>query len=253
LAEESLILPIHKRVARGGLTALRWFFDKFGYRLQRVEHLNVLEPLLHRRLARAPEFFFVQIGANDGVFQDPIWEFVTRNDVAGLVVEPLPDVFEQLAANYRPYPKVTAVNTAIHASLSAAEMYRVDPARLLNLEAWARGIGSFNRQHHVDAGVPADAMRTETVPCMTLEALLQQHGVEAIDLLQIDTEGYDAEIIRMIDFRIRRPAIIHFEHGLPNGIMTPAEFKQCASLLMDNGYLLATAYFDAVAYRPEMV
>ena len=235
------------------MTSLRWFFDKFGYRLQRVEHVNVFEPLLHRRLARAPDFFFVQIGANDGVFTDPIWEFVTRNQVAGLVVEPLPDVFAQLAANYRPYPKVTAVNTAIHASLRSAEMYRVDPARLAHLDEWARGIGSFKRQHHVDAGVPTAAMRTETVTCVTLEELLQQHGVEAIDLLQIDTEGYDAEIIRMIDFRRRRPAIIHFEHGLPNGIMTLAEFKDCTTLLMDNGYLIAAEYFDAVAYRPELV
>ncbi len=253
LGEESLTPPIHKRAARGGLTTLRWFFDKLGYRLQRVETLNVFEPLLYRRLAKAPDFFFVQIGANDGVFGDPIWEFVTRNQVAGLVVEPLKDVFDQLAANYRPYAKVKAVNTAIHASQRSAEMHRVDPARLPQLDVWARGIGSFKGQHHVDAGVPTEAMRTETVTCVTLEELLQQHGVGAIDLLQIDTEGYDVEIIRMIDFRSRKPAIIHFEHGMPNGIMTPAEFKQCASLLMDNGYLIATEYFDAVAYRPEMV
>jgi hypothetical protein len=57
----------------------------------------------------------------------------------------------------------------------------------------------------------------------------------------------------MIDFERRRPTIIHFEHGLPEGIMTPAEFKQCVALLMDNGYLIATEYFDAVAYRPEML
>ena len=244
---------MHKRAARGGLTALRWFFHKFGYRLQRVETFNVLEPLLYRRLAKAPDFFFVQIGANDGVFCDPIWEFVTRNNVAGLVVEPLKDVFEQLVENYRPYPKVKAVNTAIHASLRSAQMHRVDPSSLPHLEAWARGIGSFNARHHVDAGVPAAAMRTETVTCVTLEELLQQHGVGAIDLLQIDTEGYDLEIIRMIDFRSRRPAIIHFEHGMPNGITTPAEFNKCASRLMDNGYQIATEYFDAVAYLPEMI
>ena len=248
-----MTLPIHRRAGRRALTALRWFFDKFGYRLHRVEKLNVLEPLLYRRLAKSRDFFFVQIGANDGVFCDPIWEFVTRNQVAGMVVEPLKGAFEQLVANYRPFPKVQAVNTAIHASLKSAEIYSVDPARLPQLEAWARGTASFKRQHLVDAGLPADAIRTETVGCVTLEELLRQHGVGAIDLLQIDTEGYDAEIIRMIDFRNRKPAIIHFEHGMPNGIMTPAEFNQCASLLMDNGYLLATEYFDAVAYRPEMI
>jgi FkbM family methyltransferase len=245
--------PLYRRVARGGLAPLRWFFAKFGYRLQRVDHLNALEPLLYRHLARAPDFFFVQIGAHDGKFVDPIWDFVTRHQVAGLVVEPLKDAFEQLAANYRAYPRVKAVNAAIHASLRSAEMYRVDPARLSQFSVYARGIGSFNGRHHVSLDVPADAMRTETVSCVTLEELLLQHDVSHIDLLQIDTEGYDAEIIRMIDFERRRPTIIHFEHGLSAGIMTPAEFKQCVALLMDNGYLIATEYFDAVAYRPEML
>lgn len=246
-------LPIYRRIGRAGVASLRWFVDKFGYRLLPVEAQNYFEPLLYRRLAKSPNFFFVQIGANDGVFGDPIWEFVTRHQLAGLVVEPLKDVFEQLAANYRPYPRVTAVNTAIHATLRSAEMYRVDPSKLEGLDVWARGIGSFKGQHHVDAGIPAAAMRKEVVSCVTLEELLQGHHVGEIDLLQIDTEGYDAEILRMIDFNRRRPAIIRFEHGMPNGIMTHAELTACVALLMDHGYVVATEYFDAVAYRPDMI
>ena len=246
-------MELYKRVRRQGYRSLAWFFDRFGYRLQRVDRVNFLEPLLYRRLAKAPDFFFVQIGANDGVFVDPIRPFVTRNKVAGLVVEPLHDMYAQLVANYRPYPKVTPVNTAIHATLRSVEMYRVDPAKGGQLAPWAQGIGSIKRDHHVAAGVPTDAMLTETVSCVTLEELLHEHGVDRIDLLQIDSEGYDAEIIRMIDFQRRKPAIIHFEHGMPSGIMTPAEFKECAGLLIDNGYFIVTEYFDAVAYQPEMV
>ena len=243
-------VPLHRRVARRGL---RWFFGKLGYRLLRFDQLNFFEPLLYRRLARAPDFFFVQIGANDGVFNDPIREFVTRNHVAGLVVEPLPDMFERLVANYRPYPRVTPVKTAIHTTLRSVEMYRVDPARVPEYPAWTQGIGSFRREHHLTAEVPAEAMLTETVSCVTLEELLQEHHVGAMDLLQIDTEGYDAEIIRMIDFRRRTPAIIHFEHGMPSGFMTPAEFNDTARLLMENGYRIVTEHFDAVAYRPELI
>jgi FkbM family methyltransferase len=228
-------------------------FDQFGYRLQRVDRLNFFEPLLYRRLAKAPNFFFVQIGANDGVFADPIRPFVTRNQVAGLVVEPLQDMFTQLVANYRSYPKVTPVKAAIHATLKSVEMYRVDPAKAAHLGDWAQGIGSVRKDHHVNAGVPAEAMLTETVSCVTLEELLQQHAVDAVDLLQIDTEGYDSEILRMIDFGRRKPAIIRFEHGLPSGIMSPAEFKECAGFLIDKGYFIVTEHFDAVAYLPEML
>jgi hypothetical protein len=132
-------------------------------------------------------------------------------------------------------------------------MYRVDPAKAPQLSDWAQGIGSIRRHHHVLAGVPAEVMLMETVPCVTLEELLTQHAVDAVDLLQIDTEGYDAEILRMIDFDVCKPAIIHFEHGMPSGIMSAAEFKECAGLLIDNGYLIVTEQFDAVAYRPEML
>ena len=244
---------VYKSVRRKSLGPVAWLFDRLGYRIEPVDKLNCLEPLLYRRLAKAPNFFFVQIGANDGKFVDPIWNFVTRNRVAGLVVEPLKDMFDKLRANYRAYPNVTPVNTAIHATLRSVDLYRVDPARAGSVADWAQGIASVKRSRHAAAGVPAEVMITETVSGVTLEELLEQHHVGAIDLLQIDTEGYDAEIIRMIDFARRTPAIICFEHGLPEGIMTAAEFKACVDLLMDHGYLILTEDFDAVAYRPEMI
>ena len=43
-------------------------------------------------------------------------------------------------------------------------------------------------------------------------ALLAKHGVSRVDLLQIDTEGYDFEIIRMFDHAGVRPAVVRFEH-----------------------------------------
>lgn len=249
----AMALKVHKTVTRAGYHALAWALDKFGYRVTRVDRLNFLEPLLYRRLARAPDFFFVQIGANDGVFADPIHEFVTRNNVAGIVVEPLRDMFDLLTANYRRYPRIKPVNTAIHRTLRSVELYRADPLKAGQLSDWAQGIASVKPHHHAAAGLPSEAMITETVGCMTLEELLRENDVRSLDLLQIDTEGYDSEIIRMIDFRVRQPAVIHFEHGLPFGIMSQDELKECVALLIDNGYYIVTEHFDVVAYRPEAI
>jgi len=107
-------VPLRKRMTGRAFKALNRLFSTRGYRLDRLDQLNFFEPLLYRRLARSPRFFFVQIGANDGVFCDPIRNFVTRNRVAGIVVEPLKDYFRKLSENYRDYPMVKPVNVAIH-------------------------------------------------------------------------------------------------------------------------------------------
>jgi FkbM family methyltransferase len=244
---------ILKQITGRAYAALNWALRRRGFRVDRFDQMNFLEPLLYRRLAKTPDFFFVQIGAHDGVFHDPIREFVTRNCVAGITVEPLQDFYEKLVANYREYPKVKPVNIALHRSAKSIELHRIDPVKGAHLGAWAHGSASLKADHHRRANIPDEVMLSQTVPCMTLAELLEQHAVGQVDLLQIDTEGYDFEVIKMIEFGRRKPAIIHFEHGRPSGTMSLDEFKECCALLMDNGYYVITEPFDATAYLPEMI
>jgi FkbM family methyltransferase len=221
--------------------------------VERLDHVDYLQPLLYRRLAKSPNFYFVQIGANDGCFGDPIREFVSRNQVAGLAVEPLKDFFARLTENYRDCPNVKPVNVALHATAKSMPLHRVDPAKAAQLGDWTQGIASFRKEHHAIADVPDEVMITENVRCVTLSELLDQHGVTCLDLLQIDTEGYDYEIIKMIEFDRRRPALIRFEHGLPAGTMSQAQFQECVALLMSHGYYVITEPYDAIAYQPSLI
>jgi hypothetical protein len=69
-----------------------------------------------------------------------------------------------------------------------------------------------------------------------------------VDLLQVDTEGYDYEIIKMIDFDWYKPNIIHFEHGLVHGIMSWDHFMECLWVLYQQGYTVVVEWNDAIAY-----
>jgi len=242
-----------KRFSSCAFSALDGALSKLGYHVKRFDQMDFFEPLLYRRLAKSPDFFFVQIGANDGVFADPIRHFVTRNQVAGLAVEPLTDVFAQLVANYRDFPKVRPVNVALHQTARTIELHRVDPVKGAQLGDWTRGIASVKKSHHAVNEVPAEVMISEIVNCVTLMELLEKHQVRSLDLLQIDTEGYDSEILKMIDFQRIKPALIHFEHGLSDETMSVAELKECVGLLMDQGYLVVTEPYDATAYLPAMI
>ena len=113
----------------------QWFrlqslFHKLGLHVTRTVNVVCLEPLLYRRLKKTGRLFFVQIGANDGVFRDPLFEFVTKHhdQVAGLALEPMQETFQKLRANYAKYPHVTPVNVAIHNTERQIDIHKVDPA-----------------------------------------------------------------------------------------------------------------------------
>jgi FkbM family methyltransferase len=48
----------------------------------------------------------------------------------------------------------------------------------------------------------------ENVPCDTLRNILAVHDVMRVDLLHIDTEGYDYRVLRQFDFDRFRPRVV---------------------------------------------
>ena len=63
--------------------------------------------------------------------------------------------------------------------------------------------------HGVSGGPGIDLAETRS-----LDELLIRHHIDDLDLLQIDAEGYDLEIIAMIDFNTTRPRFINYERVL---------------------------------------
>lgn len=234
------------------------FFGRLGYRLSRIDrtdHFFDMEALLHFQLRKSDGFFFVQIGACDGISFDPIYRFVTRNHekIRGIVVEPLNDYFKELQHNYKKYPGIIPVRSAIHNVKKEMILYRVDPSKIPALPKWAKGISSFNKDHHRLSGTSSDHIIQEKVPCMSLAELFDEYHVQKIDLLQIDTEGYDAEIMLNLDLNHIKPKIIRFEHGLPHGIMQKEQFLQIIDVLHRNDYEVALDKYDATAYQRSII
>ena len=234
---------------------VRKIFLTLGYSIIRFEYLNFLELLLQACLKKNGNLFFIQIGANDGVSFDPIYEFVKSNHskVAGIVIEPLRDIFEELKFNYRKCPNILPLNAAIHNSRKIISIYRIDPKRLNDMPDWYKGTASLNIDHFKLAGIPVDLLVKDEVKCLSLNELLEEYQVSKVDLLQIDAEGYDSEIILHIDFKIFKPSIIHFEHGLSMGIMGKEKFSEVHNVLHKNGYELWMESNDATAYQRDIL
>lgn len=206
-------------------------FFKFGlYRLQPITWFQLLSEALNRQHRQIK---FVQIGANDGISFDNLYSIVTSERWSGIVVEPLKDLFDRLSFNYQDYPKVVPVNVAIHPEKEQETIYRVNRQRLKDYPAWAAGIASMSKSHLLKNNIRDNDIVSENVMCRSMMDLLREYHCTDADVLQIDTEGFDAEIIKMIDFAEFRPIVVKFEWmNLSND-----DQRNVRKLLENSGYV----------------
>ena len=198
----------------------RWaFLDAKQLELGGVVPVD-FEAVLLSYLAGRQDFFFVQIGAHEGQAGDPLTDLVITRGLRGVLVEPQPDIFSKLCNNYKQHSQLQFEQAAIAPADGTVAFYRVDP------EFWRRNalnpgsdseISSLDPQQirfHVElfggkalAAREAEYLIAEQVPALTLKTLLSKHRVERYDLLQIDAEGFDYEILKMIDWNSAPPLI----------------------------------------------
>ena len=88
-------------------------------------------------------------------------------------------------------------------------------------------------------------MIEEVVDALPLMEIIESGGFASLDLLQTDTEGFDAEVIRMIDFDRIIPAIIKYEHFN----LSQKDKASVEELLRRKGYRLIYEKGDAIAFR----
>ncbi len=204
-----------------------------------------IEYFLARAVLDNKDFFFVQIGANDGRRADDSYDFIIRHHLKGIVVEPLKDMFERLSENYASEPQIIKINKAIHQTAKSMPLYRIKNDA--NVPDWCHGIASFDKSHLMDGARKVPDIEKyiieESVECISLDELFSQTGVEQVSFLQIDTEGYDYEIIKMIDFNKLKPEIIRYECS----VFSKQDNQSCIDLLAQQGYRFFDEGNDIIA------
>lgn len=208
----------------------------------------------------------IQIGANDGINNDPIHKFIKRDHWQGVLLEPQKFVFEKyLKPLYRKTKGITVMNAALDTTDGFKPIYRI----AVSNSRWATGLTSFNRKI-LEEGVKSGSIERqarkegcplpenkdeyiaeECVECICTETLLERTGIEKTDWLQIDTEGYDFEIIKMFKIGVTRPTVIVYE----NIYLSQADREECNNHLRINGYVYCDYGSDTLAMRspPEIL
>ena len=217
-------------------------------RVARRRHLNRLagRKLLSEFDCTTPEPTFVEIGANDGISHDHLRPYVMRGRWRGVMVEPVPAICDRLRANYADVERVAVENSAISVEDGEIGLWVVDPGGAeRRLPEWIEAIGSVSREvvlrHAAEIPDIAHRLRKVSVPCLAFGSLLDKHGIGDPDLIVIDTEGHDAEIVRGIDVRRRRPRMLVYEHFH----LSDEDLERTRTELTELGYRVIEEGFDS--------
>lgn len=204
------------------------------------------------------DFYFVQVGANDGKTNDLLHEYITKYNLSGTIVEPQPDVFEKLKASYQYQNNLHFSNVALASSSGQMSFYTVKKELRTDENFFqVTAISSFNRkvfEETVKKRVPhiikyisnniEDYTEIITVPALSFEDFVSRNKILKIDFLFLDCEGYDFEILKTINFEKIKPKVINFE----SKFLSDQDRSLCEALLERNGYKLFRYANDTCAF-----
>lgn len=194
----------------------------------------------------------IQVGANDGKINDPIYEIVMNNKTRTCLalIEPQTNVIPFLKKNYAKHPDAKIVNKAIGKNEKLViyrvkpEMYSIFIKRYLKDSPDYRvpsGFASFNRRHveqHISGNLPSHIKMSDVIEELEIDSVNLQEIVKSLpwknrfDVLQIDVEGMDDIVIYESSINIHKPKLINFEHAH----LSPEKYSNLCKYLSDHGY-----------------
>ncbi len=229
---------------------------KNGYNLQRIrefpeKNINVLKLLVKQLYGNTTQPTIVQIGANDGKSDDPVHSIIAEGNWSGILVEPLPSLYQELTNTYESIPNIVPENCAIANENGVATMYRVIEDE--SLPKYVRQLASFDRNiilknKPVISNIE-EFIETIEVPAMTINSLLKKHSLQHVNLLQIDTEGFDYEVLKMAFQSGLLPDLINFEYVH----LLPEQTVECGDVLASKGYSYLKVGRDMIAVQQNLI
>lgn len=194
----------------------RRLYEVFGNARYSRPALHGLDAKLARHLTQRGGVF-VEAGANDGYAQSNTYYFERMRGWSGVLIEPV----SELAHHCRGIRRRSKVfQCALVDRAYEGDTVPLHSAGLMSTVEGALGDGSRQSSHLERA---LDVQKLEGVeavraPARLLSDVLDDAGVEGIDLLSLDVEGYEPQALGGLDWDRHAPTWICIEMNHPEAI-----------------------------------
>jgi FkbM family methyltransferase len=212
----------------------------FSSGIRRIEKFDLI---ILEYLDNHSHVSFIQIGANNGTQNTSIFNDILNSSSISILIEPVPYLFEQLKDIVGKKKNIFFENVAIGNSNEEKLFYSIRKEKNSNLPVWIYGLGSFDKNTILKHDSAIENLKSYIceikVPVLTFDKLQSKYNLEQVNILQIDTEGYDYDIIKSINFNSLRPDILIFE----NKHLSRKDYKSCINIL--------SKFYSSIFENPE--
>ncbi len=230
----SRIQPLHRKLivlANMYLDIDRGF--KFSYMPDENGEAELLDAL--REHYKDHPFVYFDVGAHVGTYTDLVLE---RFDAyRGHLFDLSPTTLDYCIARHGSNKNLTMNNLALTDTIGEVE-YRFYPKSQMQ-----NGISGVGRYADFD-------FELRTAPAITGDHYCKTHAIDHIDLLKIDTEGYDLHVIKGFDMMLSQKKIdvVQFEYNIKSG-ETHSMLGDFYNYLEQRGYIIGPLRQKGVEFR----
>ena len=193
----------------------------------------------------------LQVGSHIGnTPNDYIFNEIDLNGFC-IFIEPVNDYFKLLKENYNTkYPEnnFKFLNLACSDRNQTITLYK--PIVNNDSPSWTNQLTSVLSNHAKNHNLNVDVEKIE-IEAKTLNTIIEEHNITSIELLSVDTEGYDYEVLQGLDLKKIKPKKIVFEHKHIDGTNTSFGFKyyKIINYLFSNGYEITKQTEDDTYFK----
>lgn len=175
---------------------------------------------------------YIEAGAADGIDQSRSLHFINRDEYLGILVEPTPQTYQECIKNR------SNENTLIYNCALVSFDYKLDYIDFYKNK-------TFNLMNSCIKENKEEFIEMIKVPAVTLQSILDKNNITEVENFYLDTEGYEIEVLKGIDFNKTKFKEIEIEcHWKFINIDLEDEIKMHSDYLINFNYFLDEVITD---------
>lgn len=155
--------------------------------------------------------------------------------------EPIPELFEQLTQNTKVYPNAHPINLALAEKNGTATFWPSENPKKPGMHAQAGSLLKPKERLKVSPIRFNDPIEVNTI---SLDSWAQQKGIERIDFLWLDLQGYEIPVLQGAERLLPHISYIYTEVNFIEAYAGQKTYPEIVAWLADHGFEVIGKDFD---------